>query len=80
MLIHLNLYGTNGVFRVELYDLGTWFSHLKKVYYKSEFQLVFGQSSISSWSKKGQSQAEPSQAENPSARAMAQASSGWTHH
>ena len=44
---------------------------------KIKFRLVFGQFSISSWSEKGH---EPSWAENPSARAMARASSAWTHH
>ena len=53
MLIYLNLCSTKGVFRVELYDLGTWFSHFQKVYYESEFQLVFGLFSVSSWSEKG---------------------------
>ena len=68
MLIYLNLCSTKGVFRVELYDLGTWFSHFQKVYCKSEFQLVFGQFSISSWSEKGH---EPSRKSFSSAR---------THH
>ena len=29
MLIYLNLYSKKGVFRVELYELGTWFSHFQ---------------------------------------------------
>ena len=41
MLIYLNLCSTKGVFSVELYDSGTLISHFqKKVYFKSEFQLV----------------------------------------
>ena len=60
MFIYLNLCSTKGVFRVELYDLGKGFSHFQKVYHKSEFQLVFGQFSISTWSEKGP---EPSRAE-----------------
>ena len=44
----------------------SWFSppHQKLFYHKSEFQLVFGQFSILSWSEKGHNL---SRAENPSA-------------
>ena len=41
------------------------------------FSSFFSQFSIPSWSEKGH---EPSQAENPSARAVARASSAWAHH
>jgi hypothetical protein len=46
---------------------------------KIEISARFGQFSISSWIEK-RSQAEPSQAENPLARAMARASLARTHH
>ena len=86
MLIYLNLCSTKGVFRVELYDLGTSFSHFQnkfiiKVNFSSflaNFQFRAEVKKVTSRAEP--SRAEPSQAENPSARAMARASSARTHH
>ena len=57
-----------------------WFSYInenkkKQTKAKAKFLIVFGRFSISSWREK-----VTSQAENPSAQAMAQASSAWNHH
>ena len=81
MLIYLNLCSTKGVFRVELNDLDTYFSHFQnKCIIKVNFSSFPANSQFRAEVKKVTSRAEPSLAENPSARAMACASLARTHH
>ena len=54
-----------------------WFNYINEKKSKSKFRLVFSRFSISSWREKGH---KPSQAEKPSAEALAWASCARTHH
>ena len=76
MLIYLNLCSTKGVFRVEWYDLDRKFSNFQnKFIIKVNFSLFLANLQFRAEVKK-----VTSRAENPSARAMARASSARAHH
>ena len=89
MFNFMNLYKRIGIFGVKHYNLGTYFDYfqpysIKMIYEKknqnqnqnfSSFRPIFD------FELNGKrSRAEPSRAENLSARAMARASSARTHH
>ena len=89
MIIYLNLCSMKGIFGFDYYDLAAYFSHfqtnlLKKLIknrFSTENQIFACFRPIFDFELKGKrSGAKPSQAKNPSARALARASSARTHH
>ena len=76
-LFFMNICKTIDILVVEYYNFQVYFIKIIIQKTKSKSWLVFGQFSVPSWMKKGH---EPSRAENPSAWAMARASSARTHH
>ena len=85
MIIFMNLYKTIGIFGVEYYTLGIWFNHfqtysIKLINNKKEIKILARFAAVFFYFELNGNGHEPSQAENPSARATAWASSVWTHH
>ena len=89
MFNFMNLYKRIGIFGVKHYNLGTWFEFfqpysIKAIYEKKKLHQNQNFSSflpIFDFELDGKrSRAEPSWAENLSARTMARASLAWTHH
>ena len=76
MIIYMNLYKIKGV----LGSWKLWFSNINEIFLLRNQNFGSFRPIIDFELNEKRSRAKPSRAEKPSAWAMAQASSAWTHH
>ena len=79
-LFFMNICKTIDIIVVEFYNFKVYFTKMIIQKMKSKLWIVFGSELRFRFTNEKRSRAEPSRPKNPSARAMARASSAWAHH